>query len=1366
MKNRLLTDAVREMRRTMSRFVSLLVLSALAVAFLAGLRTTAPDMEFTADSYFDQLDLMDVRVMSTLGLTDEDVAVLGAQPGVAAAEGAYTVDAIFHQTDNDLILKLHSISSLGINAPNLREGRMPERADECLVEPAFLTLTGLSLGDTVSFDTGTGDYEDALGVASFTIVGTADSPLYISIQRGSSSLGSGKVSAFVLLPEAAFSMDTYTDAYLRGTGLEELLCYGSDYEDAADALIDALEPLGEERASLRYEDVIGEANEKLADAERELADAEAEVEQELADAEQELKDARAELDDGWREWNDGRQEFSDGWAEWRDGWETLRTETADAEQQIADAEAELPDALQELEDGEAELADGRKELDDGWTDYYAGKAEYENGVLEYEDGYRQLLDGEETYNENVDTLTQSQQEYENGLQEYQEGLQELADGGQQLMDAKAELDDALEQLYAASQALSAGQAQLNAQQAGYEQLSAAFQGVTAAWTGGNLLGDSPESTGTLVGQALGALAMQGATDPMGAYAAAETFHATYIAPVSSLLAGLISAAEGAGQDASQLTALLSALPADGAALLGSLTDQEAITAQAAALTGAYYGVAGALQTTGDTIAAGQAQLDSAASQLQWGQWEYEDGLRQYNEAKAEFEEASEQAIQAGRDLSDAKVQLDEGWAQLYDGRKELDDAWAELEEGRVDLEDGLRELEDGYQELLDGEAEYADGRKELDDGWAEYYQGVADLEQAKKDLPQTIADAEAELNDAEQELKDAEQELLDGYQELLDGEAEYADGLQEYEDGKAEAEEELSDARRKLNNARREVADIEHCEWYILGRNTNLGYISFQQDGERMGNLASVFPLIFFLVAALVCLTTMTRMVEEQRVEIGGKKALGYDKWSISLKYVGYGLTASLTGGLLGLLIGCTLIPWIIFNAWKILYTVGELILVPSPLVCAFAVGAAALCVTGAAVWATFATLSATPASLMRPKAPPIGKRVLLERITPLWSRLTFTYKVTLRNLFRYQRRFWMTVIGIGGCTALILAAFGLRGSIFDVLDKQYDVIFTYSVDVGLVDDVTADELTEIQRELDRQEGVEVYLPIHQASLDAVSDRQSVNATLFVVSDWETFSSFVHLRHRVSGAPITPGDGGVILTEKLAKLLGVSTGDTITLDGDRRVEVAVSAVTEQYLLHYIYLSDACYQSLFGEAPETNYILVRYTDSTQATADQVSTALIALSGVTSVSRIQDTRDTFTKSMESVDYAVVLILVCAAALAFVVLYNLTNINITERLRELATLKVLGFYEGELSAYVFRENVFLTLFGIALGLALGRFLHQWLILTVEIDLLMFGRTIHPAFYLYAALLTALFSLLVNLAARRSLRRIDMVESLKSVE
>ena len=1364
MKNRLLTDAVREIRNTRSRFLSLLVLSALAVAFLAGLRTTAPDMEYTADAYYDAQHLMDLRVVSTLGLTREDIDVLAAQPGVARAEGAYTLDALVSTDASSLAVKLHSLSAQGINTPVLRSGRMPESDGECLVEPALLEMTGLSLGSSITFDTGDAD-ELSLTRDTFTIVGTADSPLYVSVQRGSSTLGSGTASAFVLLPEGAFQLEAYTDAYLLAEGTQELLCYGDAYQDQIDALSDALEPLGEERSGLRYDAVIGEAQEQLSEAEQELADAQAEVDQELSDARAELTDARTELDEGWRDYNDGLQELRDAQAEVDEGWATLRREYADALEEIARGEAELTDALAELEDGEQELSDARTELDEGWQDYWAGAAEYENGVLEYEDGYRQLLDGEETYNESLDTLEEAQLAYDEGLEEYRQGLQELADGGRQLLEAEDELAAAREQLFAGQQALSAGREQLAQQQESYTALSALFQGLTQSWSAAGWLSDTPEGTGAAVGAVLGSLAAQAALDPAAALEEAQALYNGCIAPLSTLLPALSQAAQAAGEDSSALDALAAALPGDGAELLASLTGVEAIAGQAQALTAAYYGAAAALQTTGAALEEGQSALDRAASQLSWGEMEYQDGLEQYRQAKTEYDAGVEEAIQGGQELSDAKTALDQGWAELAQGRDELDQNWADLHGALEDLESGKAELSDGLRDLEEGEADWLQGRDELDEGWQEYEDGRSDLEQAKAELPGQIAQAEQGLLDAQQEISDGETELQDALTQLEDGEAEYADGLREYEDGKAEAEQELSDARRELNDARRELSEMEHCEWYFLGRNTNLGYVSFQQDAQRMGNLASVFPIIFFLVAALVCLTTMTRMVEEQRVEIGGKKALGYGTGAIALKYVGYGLSASLTGGVLGLAVGCTLIPWIIFNAWKILYTVGELILVPDPGVYLLSVGAAVGCVTGAAGGAVASTLAASPAALMRPKAPPIGKRVLLERIGPLWRRLSFTYKVTIRNLFRYQRRFWMTVVGIGGCTALILAAFGLRGSIFDVLDRQYDALFTYSLEVSLADDVTEDEWSELERELSASDTAQAWMDVHQTSLTAESPVQTVDATLFAVSDWDEFAHFIHLQDRRTGEEITPGEDGVVLTEKLAALLEVEPGDRITLDGERRVEATVLDTVENYILHYIYLSAGTYEALFGQAPAQNTILVRCSGGQEA-EEALASALIPLSGVSAVSRIQETRDTFTKSMESVDYAVILILVCAAALAFVVLYNLTNINITERLRELATLKVLGFYERELSAYVYRENVFLTLFGIALGLVLGRFLHQWLILTVEIDMLMFGRTLHPASYGYAALLTAVFSLLSNLSAGRSLRRIDMVESLKAIE
>ena len=421
--------------------------------------------------------------------------------------------------------------------------------------------------------------------------------------------------------------------------------------------------------------------------------------------------------------------------------------------------------------------------------------------------------------------------------------------------------------------------------------------------------------------------------------------------------------------------------------------------------------------------------------------------------------------------------------------------------------------------------------------------------------------------------------------------------------------------------------------------------------------------------------------------------------------------------------------------------------------------------VTLSALGACFSTLTAVPAQLMRPKAPPMGKRILLERITPLWRHLSFNYKITLRNLFRYQKRFWMTVIGIGGCAALIVTAFGLRDSIFAVMDKQYDEIYRYSAQLGLVEHITPGEWAEVEKALDGSDLVEDWTEEHTETITAESAAYTADATLDVVENSDVLERFVNLRHRTDDQTVTLPDDGVVITEKLSLLLGVKAGDTITLDGDSRVEVRVADITEHYIQHNVYMSATYYEQVFGQAPEENAVLVRY-DTQADGAQELEQELVSLDGISSLTRIEDTRQTFGTSLESVDYAVALIIVCAAALAFVVLYNLTNINITERMRELATLKVLGFYDGELSAYIYRENVILTVFGVAMGMVMGKFLHQWLILTVEIDLLMFGRTVAPTSYLWAVLLTTVFSLVVNLAAHRKLKKLDMVESLKTVE
>ncbi|MBQ7796799.1 MAG: hypothetical protein IJ374_09610 [Lachnospiraceae bacterium] len=1190
-KNRLLTDALREVRNTRSRFFSILILSALAVAFLSGIKITAPDMQYTADNYYDSQNLMDGYVLSTLGLVDEDIEVLLDTPGITDVEPGYTLDA----KALDGVVIVRSMPER-MNLLQVVRGRLPEAANECVTEENLLIQLGVDIGDELPLVPGA-DNEDALENGTFTIVGTVNSPLYVGPDRGTSSLGTGAVDGYVYIPAENFTWDYYTVAFFTADGLYDLNCYTDEYDDKIDALVDGMEPLADERAVIRKENLVAEAQAEIDDARVELEDAKAEVEEELADAWQELLDGRKELDDGWKEYYDGIQELEDSIKE--------------ANQEIADGEKELADALIELQDAEKTLADARVELADGWSDYNEGAAEFAEGKADYLEGKK---------------------EYEDALKEYEDGKKEYEDGREKLSDAR--------------QSLESGESQYQAGKAQLSQLTGAIWMVASGSNAGYTSGDD------LVASAAN-------NDPMA----------------MAILDGAL--------------AYLPMIPVDSG-----------------------------------TLVENYQSLQDAKTTLSDGWDEYEDGLD---------------------DLRSGRYKLEYAERELLDARVELEEAALEIEEGQKDLDEAL-------SSLLEAEQELADGEKELADGWAEYHDGLKELADARVTLKEEVADAEIELADALVELED--------------GEVEYTDGLKEYEDGKIEAAEEIADAEEKLADAQAELDDIDDCEWYVLSRKTNMGVMGYGQDSQRISNLADVFPIIFFLVAALACLTTMTRMVEEQRTQIGSMKALGFSYVSISIKYIGYAFAASLIGGLIGLQIG-KLIPIVIANAFNIMYEIPPLEFKFQPEVNVTAVIAAVACTTGAAIWACGSTLVASPAALMRPKAPRAGKRVLLEYIGPVWHMLNFTWKVTMRNLFRYKRRFWMTVIGIGGCTALIVTGFGLHNSIFDILDKQFDEISLYDASVGLEDDVESSQREAIYAYLDANEDIDRWVSCYSDMVDTSSESAVENSVnLFAVASFEDLETFIDLRHRSDDDPVTFAGDGVLITEKLSELLDLNVGDMITLDGTRRVEVPIIDIVENYVQHYIYMTDEYYEEIFRETIEDNAVLLAYSEEIGAVSDVISTEMMATEGVATFSHIASLRDTFTESMVSIDYAVVIVIVAAAILAFVVLYNLTNINITERTRELATLKVLGFYDGETSAYVYRENIFLTIFGILMGLVMGRFLHSWLILTVEVNHVMFGRTAPTYAYVYAAVLTVVFSMVVNVAAHFKLKKVDMVESLKTVE
>ena len=589
----------------------------------------------------------------------------------------------------------------------------------------------------------------------------------------------------------------------------------------------------------------------------------------------------------------------------------------------------------------------------------------------------------------------------------------------------------------------------------------------------------------------------------------------------------------------------------------------------------------------------------------------------------------------------------------------------------------------------------------------------------------------------------------------------------------------ITDMMAQIFSAGLEAIRVENGKWYILDRNSLESYGEFSMDAERMSKLADVFPMIFFLVAALSSLTTMTRMVEEHRTQIGCMKALGFSGRDIGVKYIGYALASRLGGGLTGWLCGIFAIPGLIYYEWGLEYLLPPMKYVFSSAVMAYSVGFAVLATAGAAAAACRTTLSANAADLMRPRAPKPGKRVLLERIPAIWSRLSFIQKVSMRNLFRYKRRFWMTVAGIGGCTALVVTGLGLRDSIFDILAWQFDEITCYDAALGISDEIRADEKMQMRQSLQSMPEISSFQECFQSSLDLETDSGKVEyASVVCADDLSAMDGFINLRHREHGGgiseeyrdlfagPVDQKPDGIIIDEKMAEILKVNVGSEVTLRNadEEEFTAVISDITENYVNHYVYMTRKCWKKMTGEWPACNTILLQLRDGTEE--DEAARKLIAIDGAISYNRIDQMRTRFESSIRSINVIIVIIIAAAALLAFLVLFNLTNINVTERIRELATLKVLGFYDGETASYVYRENGILTLIGTLIGLFMGQWLHSWLIRTIEVDYLMFGRSVHTRSFILAALLTFVFSLSVNFISYFTIRDIDMIESLKSVE
>ena len=1213
-KNILRKDFIIEIKKTMGRFVSIFFIVALGVAFYSGIRASEPSMRITADQYFDDSELMDLKVMGTMGLTKADIKSIGKVSGIEAVEGGYSKDVLCPVGDNEKVVHMLSMQK-NFNQVSVVKGRLPEKAGECLVDEDFLSYTDLKVGDTVTFHSGDGEaLTDSLVTDTYKIVGIGNSPLYISFGRGSSTIGTGEISGFVVVDKASFDMDVYTEAYVKVSGAEEKTAFTDEYNNLSDAAKEAVSAIEEERCAVRKQEIVDEANEKLADSEKTVNE-----------KSQELEDAKKELESGKSK---------------------AAEELEKAKQQLMDGEAELADAKQQIADGETQLADAKAQLNDKQAQLDSAEAQYESGKAQLDQKEQELAAAEQTYLSN----------YAKYMPFITAGKAQIAAGRTQIADGKKQLDEGLAPLTQLSEGLTGIED-------GISQLDVGIAEVQTQVKDGAALYEEyakiPETERTTEQEAY-LESWNGVRQGMEAKLVGMQAQKTQLETTKS---GLLLQMNQAGF----------ATEADLEAQITSLTKQKAdLDAKEKAL----------LQQE-QTLAAQEEELLSAGRQIT-------DGKSQ---------------------IAAARSQLDSTKSQITDGKAQILSAWALLNEKEDTLNASKAQLASGEQELADGRSEY------------------------------------------EQAAKEAEEQITDGQAKITDG------------------EKQLTDATQQIADAKAEIKKIENPKWYVQTREDALTeYQGYGDNADRMRSIGKVFPVLFFLVAALISLTTMTRMVEEQRVQIGTMKALGYGKAAIAGKYIGYALIATLGGSIFGVLAGEKILPFIIIYAYMILYKHLPAILVPYHMSYALqASGIAVACTLIATIASCYKELAAEPAELMRPAAPKQGKRILLERIGIIWKHLNFTWKSTVRNLIRYKKRFFMTIFGIGGCMALMVVGFGLKDCIYEIVSLQYEKVQFYDAATYMSDDISEENRQQLHDYLDQNADIKETIEARMQKTDVKSASGKKTLYLMVPSDNEKIEDFLSFHSRTNKDEVySLKKDEVILTEKMASLLNVKVGDELTIEDEDRGDqtVTVGAICENYMSHYLYLSPEKYEELYGVPAEYNTIIYSVKDGKDDQIEKIGTKLLSMDGVLNVSYTSSIEGRLDDMLRSLNLVIVVLIVSAGMLAFVVLYNLNNINITERQRELATLKVLGFYDGEVASYVYRENILLTIIGSVVGMVLGNLLHRYIILTVEVEEAMFGRQIHWQSYLYSFLFTVAFSLFVNWVMFYKLKKIDMVESLKSVE
>lgn len=960
-----------------------------------------------------------------------------------------------------------------------------------------------------------------------------------------------------------------------------------------------------------------------------------------------------------------------------------------------------------LSTAQEKISDAQNELDD----------KKEEAEKELDDAWQTILDAEQELADAERELTDAEQELADGQRKIAESKQEIADGEREITDGEQEIAQKQQELIDGDEELKDHEWEIFANELELSQ----------AW---DKLDDAKEE-------------LKKQEEKLAEKEAPLIEQEQMLLAKEAELSG--QAAELESREA-ELNTAAQALSSQEAELSAR---EQALNAQAEELEAGY--TAGFIS---------QEEYEAARAQIEAGRQQISEGSAQLAAARAQIQSGLEQ-LQGGKSqLQDGLEQIRAGLAEIYSYKGQFQDGWDQIEEAYAKIRHNEKVLLEAEEELQSAKSQVTDARAEWEDGKARLEEAKEDLEAGKAEL----ADGREKLAQAQKDIVQAKADLEEGRAELTDGRAELADARTEYSDAKEEFETEVADAQQKIDDARQELADLETPDTYILDRNTNVGYACYESDSSIVAAIANVFPIFFFLVAALVCMTTMNRMVEEQRTQIGVLKALGYGNGAIMGKFLFYAGSAAALGAVIGCIAGAWLFPKVIWIGYGIMYSMGEIEYYFDLSLALLSIAVSLLCSMGAAYFSCRHELTSVPANLIRPRAPKSGKRIFLERVPFIWRRMKFLHKVSLRNIIRYKKRFFMMILGISGCTALLVTGFGIKDSVMNIAEIQYGEIQIYDIDVTFSENISEKTIDELAKQTNHM--LAGFACRYEKSVDLSFGGRLKSVYLEIPKDARQLPAFLNL-HTKEGADIPwPEKGEAVLSTKIAENMGIKIGDNIILQDSERnsLSVKVTALCENFVNNYIYIDKETFKEQFGAEPEYKSAFALVKEGTDI--HEAAAAISENKNVLAVSVIADMRERISNMMVSMNYIIALIILCAGSLAFIVLYNLTNINITERIREIATIKVLGFYARETADYVFRENLVLTAMGALVGLGLGKWLHWFVMYNIKIDLISFKTLITPASYLLSLLFTFLFSMLVNCFMYFKLEKINMAESLKSIE